>query len=356
MTTETKNNIMKTTFKQFTPILLLLLLFGCKKDFLEPEETVYISNKTFKNGVTIKGHQYDNLIIENCIFTKRELNISGVDNVIIRNCTFKDINDNGIRIGVWGSVNGIIIDNCTFTNIGFNGIYGADDALDCIIKNCSFNSVSLSEIGGAMGQPHHSIYWTGKNVLIENNLFENGNQKIAGDLISIRSSGIIRRNIVCNAISNGIMYFTDHRGGDTLLIENNILYNNTYGINLQSNGSYNNHNSNVIVRFNTIVQDKNQSVRVDGEFETTTNIEVYGNILVNPTGEYLKTFYTINQHHNLTSTADIGFVSMQTGNLHITTGSSATNFCSGLTIFPLVDIDNDTRNSNNLDAGADEVN
>lgn len=347
---------MMTTIKLITPILFLLLLFGCTEDFLKPNETVYIQDEIFEKGVTIKGHKYDNLIIENCTFTKRELNISEVDNVIIRNCKFKDINNDGIRIGVWGSVNRIVVENSIFTNIGFNGIYGSEYSPNCVIRNCSFNSVSLSEIGAAMGQPYHSIYWTGKNVLIEGNFFENGNQKAAGDLISVRSSGILRGNTIRNAISNGIMYFTDRSGGDTLLIENNILYNNTYGINLQSNGSYKNHNSNVIVRFNTIVQDKNYSIRVDDKFETTTNVEVYGNILINPTGEYLKTFYTINQHHNLTSMADIGFVNMKTGELHITTGSSARNFCSGLVIFPSTDIDNETRNSINLDAGADEIN
>jgi hypothetical protein len=46
-----------------------------------------------------------------------------------------------------------------------------------------------------MGQPHHGIYWKGKDVLIEENRFEAGEQP-HGNAISVRSSGIIRKNII----------------------------------------------------------------------------------------------------------------------------------------------------------------
>lgn len=349
----------KITFMKFIKLILLLLLtlcwFGCKKEFFEPDETNILSGQTFKKGVTIQGHKYDNLVIENCTFINRELNIADVNNITIKNCTFKDINGDGIRIGVWGEVNGIIIDNCDFTNIGFNGIYGAEIAQHCVIKNCSFTSVSLSQIGAAMGQPHHSIYWTGKDVLIEDNIFDNGNQVASGDFISLRSSGVIRGNVIRNSsLSNGIFYYPDHPGGDTLLVENNFLFNNKYGIGIISNGSTGNHNKNIIVRFNTSVQSQNYNIKIDEQFSATTNISIYGNILVNPTEDYIHTTMSVTSFNNLTSGSDIGFVSMNGGDLHIKSTSSAINFCSGLTNFPIDDIDHQFRNSSNLDAGADE--
>ena len=117
-----------------------------------------------------------------------------------------------------------------------------------------------------------------------------------------------------------------------------------------------NHNQKVIIRFNSMIQQADYSMRVGPEFESTTAVEIYGNIAVNPSEEYLRTFYEgITTYNNLTQTGDIGFVDPANGDLHLMSNSQAIDFCVGLPAFPTTDIDGDPRDSNTLDAGADEL-
>jgi len=204
-----------------------------------------------------------------------------------------------------------------------------------------------------MAQPHHAIYWKGKNVRIEGNYFEARSQPF-GNAISVRSSGIVRNNIILNSPKNGIMYYSNHPGGDSLFIENNFLINNTYGISVASLGNEEYHNKNVIIRFNSIIQDNNYSIYISEKFENTTSFGIYGNILVNPTENYLRTFYEVaGIYDNLERTSDIGFINAASGDLHLKADSEAIGFCTGLTDFPTFDIDGDLRNPAQLNAGAD---
>jgi hypothetical protein len=208
-----------------------------------------------------------------------------------------------------------------------------------------------------MGQPHHGIYWKGKNVTITGNKFTTGNQPF-GNAISVRSSGHISGNKIDGAAKNGIMYYANHPGGDSLIIENNFITNSTfYSIIMASDENHANHNSNVIIRFNSCVNSENESIYIGQDFENTTNISIYGNILINSNGNYYKTFFSITDiYSNLESTFDIGFNNMSNGDLHLTGTSTAIGFCNGLINFPNVDIDGHTRQTINLDAGADEIN
>jgi hypothetical protein len=336
--------------------LIATLLFSCKKEEIL-SETDYVSGQTYENGLRIDGNEFDGLLIENCTFRKKPLNIGNVQNVIVRNCIFENINDNGIKVGFIGEASNIVIEDCTFKNIGYNGIDSHERALDCKILNCFFENIALSEVGASMGQPHHGIYWKGKNVTISGNQFINGDQPF-GNAISVRSSGVISGNKIRGAAKNGIMYYADHPGDDSLIIENNFISNSRfYSIIMGSNGNEANHNKNVIIRFNSSAETENESIYIAEEFENTTNISIYGNILVNSNASYYKTFFTINDSYsNLESTSDIGFIDMNSGNLHITPSSSANSFCNGLSNFPTIDIDGEVRVSTNLDAGADEIN
>lgn len=334
----------------------LLVIVGCNKEEL-PSSTEYIGGKTFNSGLKIDGHEYDGLIIENCTFTNKSLRIGNANDIIIRNCTFEDIGFDGIKLGFIGGVSNITIEGCTFKNIGFNGVDSHERAPNCTIRNCYFENIALSEVGAAMAQPHHGIYWKGKNVLITGNTFNTGEQPF-GNAISVRSSGKVSENTIINAAKNGVMYFANHPGDDTLIIENNFIANSHfYSIICGSDGNLSNHNKNVVIRFNSTVQDENESVYISGDFETTTDFQIYGNIFVNSTGDYFRTFYDVDTiHHNLTSTSDIGFVNMNAGDLHINSSSIANGYCSGLIQFPSLDIDGNLRSSINLDAGADEIN
>ncbi len=337
-------------------LVLVTVLFACNK-VPNPDNFDHIFGETFTKGLRIDGHDYDSLIIENCTFTNNSLELGNVDDVIIRNCTFENINSDGIRVGFIGEASNILIDGCTFKQIGSNGIDSHEKAIDCIIQNSYFENIAMSEVGAAMGQPHHGIYWKGKNVHITGNTFVNGEQPF-GNAISVRSSGRVSGNHIKNAVKNGIMYYADHPGGDSLIIENNTISNSAfYSIIMGSDGNTANHNQNVIIRFNTTVETENESVYVAEDFESTTHVEIYGNIFVNASGEYLKSFYPLNDvYSNLQSQSDIGFVNMNGEDFHILPSSAANGYCSGLTQFPLYDIDGDSRSTTNLDAGSDEIN
>lgn len=342
--------------KQFPIIFLFaILLLGCSKEEI-PTSFDDISGQIFEKGLRIDGHEYDGLIIQNCTFKNKSLNIGDVQNVVVRNCVFENIDENGIKVGFIGEASNIVIEACTFREIGFNGIDSHERAINCTIKDCSFENVALSQVGAAMGQPHHGIYWKGKNVTISGNQFTNGDQPF-GNAISVRSSGLIRGNRIEGAVKNGIMYYADHPGDDSLIIENNFISNSTfYSIILGGNGNTANHNDNVIIRFNSTFQSENESIYIGQEFENT-NIEIYGNIFVNSSGNYYKTFSPVtNTHTNLESSTDVGFIDLTGGDLHISPSSSANGFCNGLTDFPIIDIDGEGRLTNNLDAGADEIN
>jgi len=336
--------------------LILLLLNSCGKiENLEPTKNLF--GQKYENGLRIKGHEFDSLIVENCIFENKPVLVYGADDIIFRNCTFKNIKKNGIQIGFSGNVNRLTIENCTFKEIGYNAIDSGEDAYKCIIKNCHFENVALSEIGDAMGQPHHAIYWKGPEVLIEHNTFISGSQN-KGNAISFRSSGIIRSNTIINAPKNGIQYYTDHPGGDSVLIENNFIYNSRFhAIGLTSNGNQSNHSKKAIISFNSCYQSEGAVLYASKEFENNMTVTISGNVLISPTNEFIKTFYQIHEEiYNLKAIDDIGFVDLENGDLHLTSNSEAINFCNGLVNFPNTDIDGDQRTSNNLDAGADEVN
>jgi len=179
-----------------------------------------------------------------------------------------------------------------------------------------------------MGQPHHGIYWKGKDVLIEENRFEAGEQP-HGNAISVRSSGIIRKNI--------------------------ILTFNTYGISCATLGNLDYHNENVIIRFNTVLSAANYSVYIAKDYEATTSFSIYGNLLVNATEEYFTTFYDVSGiENNLAVAGGIDFIDPTKGDLRLMPGSIAGDYCAGLAFFPLTDIDGGMRLSETLNAGADE--
>lgn len=341
--------IFLSTFSVFT----LLLLGGCiKEQSLEP--TNHLKGKTFNKFLKVKGHEFDSLIIEDCVFDGGGLNIGEADNILIKNCTFKNIKNNALKLGFIGAVKHIIVDCCTFENIGYNAVDSHEDALNCVIRNCSISKTALSDVGPAMAQAHHGIYWKGKNVLIENNFIDCEAQNF-GNAISVRSSGTIRKNIIKYSPKNGIMYFSNHPGGDTLLIENNFLINNNYSITVNTAGNEPDHNENVIIRFNSMTQEKNPSIQVDERFENTTYFAVYGNIMVNPTENYIKVPLSLDYStKNLRSNSDIGFID-STSDLHVTSNSEAVGYCANIEVsFPTSDIDDDSRVLSTLNAGADE--
>lgn len=337
-------------------------LFSCKKDdTIAPSQTNLINGETFNQTLLVDGHDYDNLIIENCTFENIDgdgLQIRDVDNLIIRNCIFKDIDGNAIRFRNSGSSNEVSIENNEIYNITHNGILSYETHENTTINDNLIYNIGTDGSGSLAGSPHHGIYFQGPNFLIENNtIYDVINNN--GNCISIRSYGTIRSNKLYGATKHGISYYSDHPGLDgLLLVENNFIYDNSSrGSNLQTDGNSENHIGSAIIRFNTIITTNKSCIGVSSDM-SDLSVEAYGNILIRTDNgtNYIDSSDPVTQNQNLQSSTDIGFVNFNLRDLHITASSSAIDFAVGLTNYPLLDIDGDTRNSTSLDAGADEKN
>ncbi len=349
---KTTHSIMKT-ISILCCVIFIASLSACKKENnLEP--TSIVTGQTFTTNLRVDGHHFDSLIIENCVFDGATLSIGNADYVTIRNCTFKNIKGNGIKVGFIGPANHVRIEECTFENIGYNAIDSHEDASHGFITGCQFNNVALSQTGATMAQPHHAIYWKGPYVTIEKSRFIGGDQPF-GNGISVRSSGHIHKNIISGYPKNGIMYYADHPADEILLVENNFLFDNNYSITAASNGDASNHVESVVIRFNSMVQEENYSIYIGEEFENSTMVMISSNIIVNPSKEYSRTFFDLYlKEFNYTSEDNIGFVNMNSGDLHLQPSSPAIGYATpNLLGAPGEDIDGDPR-TGSINAGADE--
>jgi hypothetical protein len=110
------------------------------------------------------------------------------------------------------------------------------------------------------------------------------------------------------------------------------------------------------VRFNTIVTDSKSPIGVNDDLNDVT-LQFDGNILVRMDGQSTFIFSSNNftSTNNLTSSGDIGFVNFGGRDLHINTTSTAVGFSSGIATFPTDDIDGNTRDAADMEAGADEL-
>lgn len=348
---------------KFTTLFLILLLGlnSCKKeDIIKPEETILISGETFNGILLIDGHQYDSLVIDNCIFENiggDGLQIRDVDYLIIKNCTFRNIEGNAIRFRNSGSSNQVQIKNNKIYNIQKNGILAYETHSNTSIVNNIIHDVGIDGIGSETGHPHHGIYFQGKKFLISKNTVYNIKNN-NGNCISVRSYGEVSSNTLNNSTKHGLSYYSDHPGnGGELLVENNIIHDNgSRGVNLNTNGNTSNHIGSAIIRFNTIITSSKSCVGVSTGMGDVT-VETYGNILIRTDGgtNYIDYSDPIIIYQNVQSSTDINFVDFINRNLHINSSSLAKGFAIGISNFPLFDIDGENR-SGQLDAGADEIN
>lgn len=343
--------------------LFLLLLFSfvflsCKKEKpISDLEPGIIENQKFNSTVFIDGHDYDGTVIRNCVFDNIEgdgLQIRDVDNLIIENCTFCNISEDAIRFRNSGNSDGVKILNNRIYNIEENGILAPENHINTLIKGNKIHNVATNNTSSTFGSPHHGIYFQGFNVTItENEIFEVTNDQ--GNCVSIRTHGVVSRNKLYNATDHGISYFSDHPGDNKeLLIENNVIYDNgKRGINLASNGTTSNHIGSALVRFNTIVSNSQSPIGINDDL-TGVTFNFDGNIAIRTDGgsTYIYSNNAFSQSYNTTGSGDIGFVNFTNRNLKITSSSSAQNAATGITNFPALDYEGNTRVISSLDAGA----
>lgn len=125
---------------------------------------------------------------------------------------------------------------------------------------------------------------------------------------------------------------------------------------MASNGETENHLGHVLVRFNTLLTNNQSPIAMNDEL-TGVVFDYIGNILIRTDGgtTYVYSSLVYNESNNIVNSIDIGFIDFTNRNLHITNSSIAVDAASGSSSFPLTDFDGDSRSSNNLDAGADEI-
>jgi hypothetical protein len=384
---------MKTIKKMSTLLLLFALLFGytsCDDELIDEtieEEVVdpivdedtgdttvvdttsgtnnenrqVIENKVFSETMTYYGHEYDSLVIRNCTFE----NISGeglilgdVDEVIVEDCIFRNITGNAVRFATNRTSNNIRIENNEIYNVDNCGILSQEGHVNVNILNNRIYEVALNPEKGP-----HGVYLIGSDFNLEGNTIYNIGATGAAAGVTVRTFGKILRNKIYNTTGSGADYSCDHPGlGGTLLIENNIIYDNDRkGIHLMG-GPNSSKIGKAIIRFNTVLSNNDEmAVWVDSGHYLDASFEVYGNILLNTSGagNYL---FVSPQHplefekYNLKAANDIGFVDFTGRNLHLSSVSEAKDYTSGLTDFPQKDIDGDViREQSSQDAGADEI-
>lgn len=343
-----------------------------------------IQNIDTTGTINLTDSSWNNTLIKNCTIHNTGAGNDGiflrdVTNVRIENCVIYDIDgQGGIRFSISGKgADNVQIINNTLYNLQGNGINAPQRSQNSIPLNqdnleISGNTIYNSGLGSSNGL-HHAIYCQAGDFKIMDNIIFGIRD---GNGISVRSSGIISGNIVSGESKSNkpaVRYYSDHFTGnsDTLLIENNILYNDRSSANtlevfdfaeLYQNSSGGNHIvKNFNIRFNTIIslQSKKYALRISNDFKQNQySIIVNGNILINT--------------DNLARCLSVPDNAVQTSNLlndnlsyfksnispydfHITDNHNAYNYVeSNNTNFPLTDIDGEARVYGSLDAGADQ--
>lgn len=179
-----------------------------------------IENQTFAKPLRLDNGD-DNTLIINAVFHSIDdhaIMLRNVSNVYIKDCVIYDITGFGILLRGTGSTSNVTIDGCQIFNTSSSGIMASqrwEDGVDhpnLVIKNNTIFDNGLNE-------HEHNIYVQSTDSLIENNTVYNS----SGNGISIRSSGIIRNNVIWGSAKSCIRYYNDHVPGasDTIKIENN---------------------------------------------------------------------------------------------------------------------------------------
>ncbi|MBF0392503.1 MAG: right-handed parallel beta-helix repeat-containing protein [Alphaproteobacteria bacterium] len=234
-----------------------------------------IENLVISNTLRLDGHQWDNTLIRNVTIK----NVSGdgiflrnVDNVRIENSTIDNISGTGIRLSTSGSTTDVTIADNTITNTTRDGIAVGqryEDGVDHFGLKVIGNHIDTTGTAGSSGL-YHGIYVQSSDFHIEGNHVTNSTD---GNAISVRSSGLVRGNLIDGTGKSGISYYADHMRGptDLLTIENNIIVDTGNGttrsdIDLLSIPDNGNVVRNFNIRNNTVTDTDGAAIVVSGEY------------------------------------------------------------------------------------------
>lgn len=315
--------------------------------------------------LNISGSAWNGKILQNCKIYNTGNSLSGgegilienVQNLTIKNCEIYNSGRAGIRLGISQSTQDVTLIGNTIHHIAGDGISAGQrhlagvDHLNLKILNNTLYETGLQGTGGL----HHGMYIQASDFLIEGNSIENAHD---GNGISVRSSGIIRNNLIKGAGEGAITYYSDHLRGPTnlLVIENNIAYGNTAYATIQLLGisDANLAVQNFKIRFNTAVSMiAGRAALAIASGYGTYNVDVYGSILINTMGTSPLSGAPNYNVGNTLSSSLAGFVKTTPPyDFHLLSTHSAKGFANGVKDFPAVDFDRQIRMGVSLDSGA----
>lgn len=234
-----------------------------------------IENVVLTDTLKLNGPEWNNTLVRNVTILNTGgdgIFLQNVKNVRIENSTIHDVSGSGIRLSMSGSTSDVqIVDNNIY-NIGRNGINAGQriengvDHLGLKIIGNTVDNTGTSGNGGLL----HGMYIQGSDFLIEGNHITGSTD---GNAISVRTSGIIRDNVIEGTGKSGISYFADHMTGpsDTLVIENNIVMDtgnreSRNDIDLLSVPDKGNVVHNFVIRNNTLTDNSGASVGVNRDY------------------------------------------------------------------------------------------
>lgn len=311
-----------------------------------------IQNQVFDGEyLWIDGAEWDGVIIRNNLFKnqiKQALRIKNAYNVLIENNEFTEMLSFAIKLAEHQTrgTDNIEIRNNYFHDTYYIALYTGEPNTNAKIIGNTFENVTLK----STDHKQHAIYVKGPDFHIEGNVITN---VPGGHAVSVRTSGLVRGNILKGAHEFGIKYFSDGiRGNGQLTIENNISYNNRLGgISVDYSSNTVEELDKIIIRFNTVVNNS-LGVWLDKGF-AGLNIELYGNIIVEGNQNYFNfEMIPFKNIANLTSPLDIGFIDLKGGNFQLLDTSVAVNFVTGIPAQPKYDFSGNPMEGEPFDAGA----
>jgi hypothetical protein len=332
----------------------------------EPHDGPIMENEVFTTTLILDGEAHDNLLIRNCTFENMSedqlaaIFIKTVNNVTIKDCIFRNLRTHAVLMqGGQTSDNVIVEDNEMYDVDGVGVASNGDNHINTIVRNNIMHEVAIKDKSGSTP---HAIYLCGKEFLIEGNQIYNcGSADNKGLGISVRSCGSIIGNKIYNGRASGIGFSSDHPGfNGTLLIENNVIYDNYKNAITLSMSNTESPLGEVIVRFNTMLSGSNPVIYANSWKTPDSKMEAYGNILIRTDGnsQYIdaSTSNPFTETLNIQNAGDVGFANFASRDFHLKDNSEAVNYAIGVEDYPSTDIEDTSRSAENLDAGAYEKN
>lgn len=326
-----------------------------------------IQNRLFSEPLTLDSGDNNTLII-GAVFRNIDghaITLRNVSNVYIKDCVIYDIDGAGIVLRSTGSTARVTIDGCKIYRTKRSGIMVNQrseedvDHSELLIKN------NLAYDNGN-DRFSHGIYVQSTDSIIESNTV----LRSGGNGISIRSSGLVRGNLIINPDKSCIRYFSDHAPGssDALTIENNVCYQAIDG-SRQSPGISLLRSQDAArdwmveryqIRFNTVIMlaGSRYGIAVESAGFDDKQVEIVGNLVVNSEAlsktispnyvDSLRSNYLSTSWQHIVNSGQMPF------DFHLTAKSPARGFASSELSYPRTDMDGQARNAGHLDAGADQ--